>query len=392
MTDDYSVEGEAPADPLTQFVGLFKTGTGQDLANEAAIRLNDYQTKRQIAESNLAAGQAFHNNLAEMRGNYIGMVQDDPAATHLALDLADLGTRSMVGTIPGVDPEHVQNISTGMQQDIARASVMSLADQHEGQARDMLANDRISGLLGDEKDSLSGYIQSQAVARQIDAEAQQKAAQRAAVDQANQSAWRYMATITNPDTGEITPPAGWAQRLMADPSMPPHYKASLFDTYGRLTEQGDAPFSDPLSVHDVVRDAAAGSAAAPAVLARAGDDLRAADAVYLSRLAGDPSQQGRAAQLAAVLDQGKEALAGPENGPAGTRAFGDFTSWALSAARAGASLDPASKDYALQGNKLQQFAPRASYNVEAAVQVPPQDRRPLSEIFGGKPGVRSSKR
>lgn len=387
MADDYDVEDEGqPQSPLEQFSGMFRTPAGQALAQEAQTRINHYAQTRQLAEANTAAGQAFTDNLSEMRQNFTAMVQDDPAATPLALDLAHLGVSAMVSTIHGADPAHIDPISTGLQQDIARSAVMSAAEKHEGTARGLLDHPRISDLLGDEKDALSGYISGQAVARRIDGEAAQKMSQRAAVDQANQSAGDFMAAMVDPDTGDISHPPGWAERVMADQSMPPHYKAALFDVYGHLTENGDAAYTDPYSFHDLVRAASVGGLAPIGALSQAGSDLRAADAVYLARMASDPAQRGVAQQLSNVLDQGKDALAGLENGPAGQRAFTDFTNWALSAARSGADLDPGSKTYLLAGNRLQQFAPRATYTVEAAVRVPPQDRRPLAEIFGNRRG------
>lgn len=383
MSDDYEDETQVQ-NPLEQFTGLFKSPIGQAMAHEAQVRIHDYVTRRQIAEDNTAAGEAFSNNLAEMRGNFIGMVQDDPHATPLALDLAHLGVMSMVGSVPGVDPAHIDNISGGVQRDIARAAVMSTAEKHEVAAQDLLDHPRIGGLLGDEKEHLTGYIEGQRVARHIDDQAQQQMAERAAVDNAHQSAWRYMAAMVDPDTGEINHPPDWAKRVMSDPSMPPPLKAALFDTYGRLTHNGDAPYSDPDSVHDLVRAASMGGLAPAGALTEAGDSLKAADAVYLSRLAADPSQRGRAGQITNALDMGRQQLAALENGPAGQKAFGDFTNWVLTAARSGADLDPSSKTYALGGNRLQQFAPRASYNVAAVVQVPTQERRPLADIFGGK--------
>lgn len=369
-----------PTSPLDKFQGMFKTSTGQAMAREAAVRINDYANRKQIAESNMAAGQAFSDNLAEMRGNLIETVQADPAATDLALDLAHLGTKSMVGSVYNVDPAHIDTISTGIQQDIARQAVMSAADRHEGLARGLLDSPRISDLLGDEKDQLSGYITGQEAARRIDAQGAQKMQQQEALARTNQGAWQYMAALVDPDTGDLSHPPGWAQRVMGDQSLPPQYKATLFDAYGRLTEDGDVPVSNPSTVTDMIQGAASGAVHPIAPLNQIGVDLRAADAVYLSKLTSQPD---RAAQLSDALDLGRDQLAAPENGPAGQRAYAGYVNWLLSAGRQGADLDPSSKGYALAGNRLQQFAPRASDNVEAAVQVPPQERRPLSDIFGG---------
>lgn len=360
MSDDYSVDETQPQDPMEQFTGLFKSPIGQAMAHEAQVRINDYMTRRQIADDNTAAGEAFSNNLAEMRGNFIGMVRDDPHATPLALDLAHLGVMSMVGSVPGVDPAHIDNISSGVQRDIARAAVMTVAEKHEGAAQDLLDHPRIGGLLSDEKEHLTGYIEGQRVARHIDAQGAQKMAQKATADRANQTAWTHMAVMVDPDTGDISHPPDWAKRVMADPSMPPNYKATLFDVYGRLQEKGDAAYTDPNAASDLLRGAAAGSLHPLTALSAAGGDLRAADAVYLSRLAGDPSMKRRAGEISATLDAAQRTLAAPENGPAGQVAYQNFANWLLPTARDGADLNPSSKEYVLQGNRMQYFAPRAT--------------------------------
>lgn len=380
MSDDYDAPEQSP---LEQFTGLFQTPTGQAFAQEAQIRLNDYLTKRSIADENTAAGEAFTSNLDTMRQNYMGAVQDDPSFTHTALDLAHLGVSAMVGSVPGADPRHLDTISTGMQQDIARAAVHTLADQHEGLARDLLDTPRISDLLEGEHKDLHEYITSQAIARHIDAQGAQKMAAQAANQRINDTAWGYMADMVDPDTGSIVHPPGWASKVMADPSLPSPLKAQLFDTYGRLQEQGDANASDPGVVGGVLRAVAGGTVAPAQILPLAGSDLRAADAVYLARLASDPTLAGRAGEISSTLNIAQQALAPPENGPAGQAAYADFSNWVLGNARGGADLDPRSQDYLLAGNRLQQFAPRASDNVDAVVQVPIQDRRPLHDIFGG---------
>src|SRR4051812_6738890 len=127
MTDDMEDAGQEPH-PLEEFTGLFKTPSGQAFADEAAVRINDYVTKRQIADANTAAGQQFSDNLQEMRQNFVGMVQDDPASTDLALELAHLGVSAMVGSVPGADPKHLDTISTSIQQDVARHAVHSMAE------------------------------------------------------------------------------------------------------------------------------------------------------------------------------------------------------------------------------------------------------------------------
>jgi hypothetical protein len=400
MTDDYEGGEEQQADPLDQFEGLFKTPVGQAMAREARIRIADYTQKKQIAEANMAAGQAFSENLSEMKGNFIGMVQEDPAATHLALDLAHMGVAAMVGTVPGVDTEHLDNIRTGVQRDIAHAAVMSVADRHEDEARRMLDHPRISELVGAQKDQLAGYIQGQAIARRVDGEAAARMMAKANEEKANLSAWKYMAAMVDPDTGDIAHPPGWAQRLMSDHSMPPEHKATLFDTYGRLMENGDVPASDPTVAGDLLRGIAGGYLHPMTALSAAGEDLRAADATYLAKLANDPTMRKRAGEISTTLDAARRTLATPENGLAGERAFETFANWLLPTARDGADLNPSSKEYVLGGSRMQYFAPTSSHIADEVLGLPSRgfgntsypwtepfmsqkDRMTLEDIFGG---------
>lgn len=367
--------------PLDQFVGIFKSGPGQAMAEEAATRINDYMLRRQIAEDNTRASQAFYSNLNEMRSNFTGMVEEDPHATHLALDLAHLGVGAMIGTVPDVDPEHMLNISMGMQRDIARNAVRHVAERDEGMARSFLDDSRIGGLLGDERPALDGYISSQSIARRLDGEAAQKANLKDSIRGAHQAAWDYVAGMVDPDTGEVHDAPGWASQVMADQRMPPDVKAKIFDVYGRLTENGDVGTSDPGAIRDLIRSVAGGAVSPVDILGRAGDDLRAADAVYLAKLASNPREKRRAEELAATLEAAERQIAAPENGVAGRVAFERFANWMVPAARDGADFNPNSQDYILQGNRMQHFAPRAS-DVADHIVARPESRRPLEHIFG----------
>lgn len=381
MADEY----DETTDPLAEAVSLFQTPEGSAYAGEAAARINDYLTRREIADANTAAGDAFVANLGAVQGNLASMVQSDPHAIDLALDLADLSVRSMVGTVPNADPATVEPIATDIQRGIARAGVRALAERHDGAARELLGRERIAGLLGDEREALDGYISAQATARRIDQVASERMAARAQQQQADYHAWNYLGAMIDPASEDIRFPPGWAQRVMADPVIPAPQKAQLFDIYGKVERDGDVPASDPFSVSSLVFDLAQGASFSQGdILGRAGDDLRLTDALTLAKFAGDPAGRSQVAGLATVLGEAQRQLAAAENGPAGQSAYGRFVNWLLPVVRRGADLDPASPDYVLGGNRLQAFAPTAADM--ANIYIPPaggDGRTPLGDIFGG---------
>lgn len=379
---------DQPQSPLDQVRGAFQTIEGQQFADEATARINDYVQRRDLADANRAAGEAFVANLGEMQQNYVGLVRDDPTAVHLALDLARLSTRAMVETVPNADPAHVDTIAGDMEREIARAAVGRLAEVDDGAARSMLGDSRLSALLPDEdRNHLSGYISAQSAARKIDNQAAARMAERAQAQQIDGRAWNYLAALADPETGAVSTPPDWAKTLIADPALPPPVKAGLLDIYGRIERDGDAVATDPVVASRLVAALAGDGRVPPSeILTQAGDTMRLADALTLARMAGDPAQRGRIGAMAETLGEAERQLAPPENGPAGQIAYERFVNWLLPAVRGGANLDPGSQDYLLAGNRLQSFAPRATDAVVASVQTDIQNRRPLADIFGGMGG------
>lgn len=370
--------GEAP-EPLQEWLGSAPPEF-RDHAAGMAAKLNDYLHRRDLADASRAAGNALVAQLEGVASDFAGMVAADPAAFDIARDLARDATALLVGTLPDGTPDRQEEIARDIDRELARSAVNSLAERDAGAARSML--ERVRGYLpADEVEALGGYIGVMDKARQLDNQAQEIAAAEQRAQREDDTAWNYLAAIANPAGGVMFKP-GWAQRVLADPALPPDTSAALISTHARLVEQGDAPASDPFLVRDVLLDIADGNARAPDALRYAGEDMRLADALTVAALANDPA---RAAAVVDVLDLAGRHLATFENGPAGEAAYERFVNWLLPAVRGGAVLDPNSKDYLLAGGRLQQFAPRPSDNVGAIVGEP-AERRPLAEIFGGKRG------
>lgn len=378
-----------PPQPLADFVGSFTDPTAQGVFRDAAVKVQDYLVRRRIADENTAAADRLFANLGRFRDGMVGMVQGDPAATHLGLSIVPDIVNGIVGSHPYLADEQREptatELTTGMQQEIARAGVMAYADRDETAARRLLDQPHVASLFDESGHrDLNGYIGAMATARSSDAAA---LAQQRAVDDAQtreHSTLQYFSTLVDPATQEMQFPPDWAQRVTADPSLPPAYTANMLNLYGRLQRDGDAPATDPFIAASLIGAAANGQASVPAVMQFAGNDLRLNDALTIAAMTR-PQGETSASLLNDLVQQGRSALAAPENGPAGSVAFGRYMNWLLPAVRSGAvSLNPAEDNYA--GLRLPQFAPSGNDLLEASVHGRVDGRPSLDEIFGGRRG------
>lgn len=373
-----------PAQPLVDFVGGFNDPQAQEVFRDAAVRVQDYMVRRNIADENAAAANRMADNLGRFKDGLVEMVSTDPAAVNLGLDLVPDVIHGLVGTHPYMPDDQREGAATGMvsdiQREIGRAAVMSLADRDEAAARRLLGGDRVSGLFDDRDQlALSGYIGAQATARSIDADA---VAQQRAVDQAKTADFQAIGYVSSllDDNGSLQFPPGWAQQVTADPTVSPGATAAMLNMYTRLQQDGDAETSDPFVMADMISAAANGTGSVPAALGQAGRGLRAVDAVGMAQMAMSPDTT-TAGVLNDLAQEGRTSLASTENGLAGQQAFSRFMNWLVPAVRNGlVSLDPGDKNYA--GLHLPQFAPSANDLVQATVQAPVEGRKPLDAIFG----------
>ena len=389
---EYDDEEEAivhPADPpqqLVDFVGSFTDPQAAEVFGDAAVRVQDYIVQRNIAAENDAAANRLVSNLGTFKDGLVGMAQNDPAAVFLGLDLVPGIVEGIVETHPYLPDDQraatAEQLSAEMRQEIARAGVMSLADRDADAARAMLG--RVSDLFDEGATAgLTGYIGSMEMARNVDATALEQQRARDTAQTTAASTTHYLGALVDPVTQGLQFPAGWAQRVMADPSIPPADTAGMLGIYDRLQRTGDAAQSDPYLVADVIQRIASGNApATPEILAQAGSGLRLADAVSLAKNAGSatPAARKEMTDLAHALDTARSTLASLDNGPAGQVAFGRFVNWFVNSYPPGA-LDPnAQRPYDLSA-AMMRFSPTSDDLVRAVV-PPSGERKPLDQIFG----------
>jgi hypothetical protein len=120
------------------------------------------------------------------------------------------------------------------------------------------------------------------------------------------------------------------------------------------------------------------------LISAAGDSLRLPDAVWLGQhsVQQDAASRSYLAQVDGHIQTAKSIYMA-EPSIAGARAFGNFMDWFMPQVRGGANLNPRSDEYALGETPhgvMAQFAPTGNDLASAA----PAQRKPLSEIFGGK--------
>lgn len=389
--DQQRIEGDLHP-VLQDFTNAFTQDESRSWAKDAAVRVQDWMQRKQIADANQQAGQNLVDNIASFKNELVGLAGSDPSAVHLALDLVP-GT---IGHLVANNPNHPEDqkeathaaLTGHIQNEIARAAVQKLAEHSDIAARDLLGEDRISGLFGaDEHAALNSYIDMQSLARNADEAAQRQRLTQEGLIASEAAAHAHASGLYDPQRDDVNFPPGWASRLMADTTVPPPAKASLMDLYGRLQADGDAPQSDPHLVAGLLDRIANGAPPTQAdILGHAGDRLKMADALSLAKATFplSPEARGPFVRLNELVQQGKNTIGAPENGPAGQNAFARYVNWLMPAIRnGGASLDPAEPAYA--GGRLPQFAPTGKDTVQASV-TPPENRPSLDDIFGKRRG------
>jgi hypothetical protein len=383
----------APSPVLQEFREIYAepgvVPAASEWADEVTTRINDYNQRRALADANAAAGQQFVADIDGFKSGLVSMVQNDPFALSLALDLVP----TTVGMLGGAS-----DLTGHMQSEIAAAAVTAAAEQDEGTARAFLDQPRIRDLLGENAGALDSYISIQAQARAADTAAEVADLGRRQALRADRSAINYLGALHNPVTGEIRFPQGWNQAVMADLTLPPPAKVAVSGIYQRLHAEGDALVSNPYLVRDVAARIAEGAPPSVASVAmEAGRGLTLADTMLLLGGSGPVSLGMRRefGQLASTLNAAREMLAPPENGVAGERAFERFTNWLLPTyrARGPGSLDPMSENAILAGGEIQAFAPTMSDIADGIVIEPlasmarPAAGRPaLKDIFNAESG------
>lgn len=391
MTDTYD---EAPPAPPIEEWRNEAPEAFQEVADQSAAILQNYQEHRRIADESRMAGEAFVGSLHQITGNFSHMVAEDPASIDTARALARNAVGTLVGAVPGVEPEqmveHARAIYTDVERELARVAVNRLAERDEIAAMAML--ERVGLLLPEEERAqLDGYIGVMARARNIDDAAMGAMQARTAARAEDSAAFRYLSELAD-NSGDINFRPGWAQRVIADPTLPPDATAALIDTQMRLMAYGDEPHSDPDLLMQLLDGVSRGEAGVPDVLQYGADGLRLADALTISTYATGghmpPERRAQLDSLRATLTDAQRTLAAPEYGSAGTAAFTRFIEWLLPQFRQSPdALNPGGDAYLFkQAPALavySRFMPTFGDVITGQLSyTAPAERPPLDEIFG----------
>lgn len=342
----------------------------QPWAADAISRIQDHLASTAIVDQAEAAGHQFVNDVAQTKQNMLGMVRTDPTATPLALDLVDgfpLGDELK---------DHFRN-------EIAKTSVQAYAGISQQAGHDAI--DRLGEHLDDgETAALRGYVDNMQRLREADARSTMIQQAKQMVAGSNQAALAHVGQLVSPN-GDVQFPPGWGQRMMADLSLAPEAKASLYRGYSALQQNGDPERSDPALVASIVNRLAQGyqnpdHPTPPEILGHLGDRLTVADARWLSSLSGpQPTAVKDGLQLAATAMSQAEAQIG------NPRAYGRFLDWFLPRVQAGAVLDRNSQDYLMTPERMAQFRPTGDdLLAPITAGVDKQQRPSLGQIFGGR--------
>jgi len=399
MADDFEdITGSPPAEqsPAIQtFQDAFTHPVAQEWSEEVGARLNDYFTRRQIADENIAAGETFVQDMESFKSGLVQGVQKDPHFVYTAMDIVPPTIDAFGRALPEFPgDEHATNLTSHIQGEIATAAITKMAEVNAHAARTMLGDERIKSLLGENAQALHTYINSQETARQIDYQAEVEALQAQAALKADVVAVEKLSNLVNPASNTVQFPAQWNQSVLADPNIPPPVKAGLINTYDHLRRNGDIERSDPFVITDAIRRAANGEPPPAGEIAqRIGKDLTLSDGLSLMRrLSISPAAHAEAQNIQQTLDAVREQIAPIDSGAAGAAAYGRFVNWFLPEyMRQGpSSLNPRADNWMLNpevpGNPIARFQPTGDdlVGIEQLANRANRAIRPsLGQIFSG---------
>lgn len=198
-------------------------------ASDAATIVNDFLTRRDIADTASAQAAQFSESVQAFSNGLDQVVRADPTATNMALGLAAITVPAMIDDHPFMPEDQRGPVSEALAgevgKSIARNAVISWAQRDTPTAHAELS--RLGGLFTtDERGALSDHVNLLGDARQTDTDA---SAIQAANDRAEESHRRSIAygdQLIRPD-GTPQFPAGWMQRVANDQGVSPDDTAQL---------------------------------------------------------------------------------------------------------------------------------------------------------------------
>lgn len=357
---------EQVVQPVEALQNAITDPVAQDAVGDALTHINNHLQMAEIADANTAAGQNLEDDWTRFGGGMIQWVKNDPTAVHAAMDAVVPMARGVVDSVPGVEnpDDHHANLVNDLQRQIAISAVKGAADQHAGLAADLLGQDRIKDVLGDDTHKqLVGYAYAQADARQRDASSQAIERAQAAQDASTSRLVDYASALEDPTGRGPRFPDRWNQRVLSDPAVRPQHQGLLGDLYYTMRTRGDVPSSDGLTAASMINAVANGTATPDEILGHAvAGNLRLQDAVHLAKLARDDGTgpDDHAQGLAQLAYAGRTAIMGRdgENGAAGVAAFDRYMNWLLPQyRRTGAAGAVPGGDFYLLNGGIRAFMP-----------------------------------
>jgi hypothetical protein len=368
---------------LEQAQDAFTAPGAQEWSADVAKDIQQHLNEVNVADANQRAGEQLVQNMADTKDNLVGMVQSDPTSVNLALNLAPKLVGGMLGHMadqPDIQADTHSQITGHIQQAVAHAAVIRMADFHADGARDLL--NQVSQHLGEgDADKLNGYIDTLQNARDADHAAglEQLQSDR---DRASQlSAYKVGSTLLDPSRESIGFPDNFVANLVRNTAITPADKQPLYQAFNNLRQFGDPASSDPHLVAQTLQQLASpdqGLSHAD-IFQHVGQGLKYVDALMLHglNLGSTPEGLNAVKQLSTVVSSAQQQLAGSGTN-VGDAAFGRFMDWLLPSYRrtGAAGLNPNSDNFLLPEGTMASFAPRHS---DAVVTGTPT--RSLSDVF-----------
>ena len=381
-----AIPQDGQLDPNLQTAAAqFQTDEGKEWSSDILKDVQQHTNLTRIADANQAAGEHLVNTYNDVKDNLLGMVHDDPTASHLAVGLAP---KLLEPLFAHMDPESGAQahgtVTQELQSAIAHAGVMRMADFSADGANALMGQlkDRIGG---DENENILGqYITSMQAARDADDATASQQMARQQLRSSGVAAFQYGRGLLDPQTEQVQFPQTYLADLIKNPQILPQDKEALFLAHGNLAQFGDKQ-TDPFVLNQLVNRLNAGDDVShKELMQHVGGDLKYADALMLHGLsnARTPEFDGHISDLASTINDARNRLV--DGTRAGDAAFARFTDWFLpSYRRAGTDgFDPKSENYLFGNTSLANFAPKAADLVTQ--RNPP--RRSLGDIFGSRAG------
>jgi hypothetical protein len=193
---------------LEKFNQGFTTKQSQMWALDHANSMRQHFVEKTMADQSTLAGDAMVANIQTVGNRGSSMVMNDPTALPAVLGLADNSIHAMTTGNPNITADQASRANTelslNVKKQIVASAVIGAAQRNPDQATALLNSDSAANYLsGEEKKSLSGYINEQG---RLSLEAQKSQAEmqrRSDIEDVNGVLAKVEASTIDPNTGDI---------------------------------------------------------------------------------------------------------------------------------------------------------------------------------------------